>query len=277
MLAPHLTRLESRFPVKVNDIYNAYTLDEQRTFITEYLRNAGYYFFTKDYITYEVDSSFNNHTLAITMKIANAKDRNSENTHPHKRYTIDRINIFPDHAPMRANLPFTDSACITFPTGYQNLDNTLHFYYHEAPRIRPNTFTQVIQILQDRPYRLRLVSQTYNALSNLRIIANSSIEFDTVPSGNDSLNLLRCNIFLRPADQHSFKIQTEGTNTGGDLGISGSVIYTNKNIFKGSEVLQVSVKGGLEAQNIVDLGETDDEEHIFNTGELKNTSSTQAS
>lgn len=268
VLAPHLMRLESRFPVKVNDVYNAYTLDEQRTYITDYLRNAGYYYFTKDYITYEVDSSFNNHTLAITMNIANATDRNSGKSHPHKRYTIDRINIYPDYSPMRANLPPTDSASITFPTGYQNNTNTLHFYYHEQPRIRPNTFTQVIQIIQDRPYRLRQVSQTYNALSNLRIIANSSIEFDTVPSPNDSINLLKCNIFLRPANQHSFKIQTEGTNTGGDLGISGSVIYTNKNFFKGSEVLQVSVKGGLESQNIIDLGEQGDEGHIFNTGEL---------
>ena len=45
VLAPHLMRIESRFPAKVNDIYNAYTLDEQRTVITDYLRNAGYYYF----------------------------------------------------------------------------------------------------------------------------------------------------------------------------------------------------------------------------------------
>ena len=67
MLAPHLLRLESRFPAKVNDIYNAYTLDEQRTYITDFMRNAGYYFFSKDYITYEVDSSFQDHSLEITM------------------------------------------------------------------------------------------------------------------------------------------------------------------------------------------------------------------
>lgn len=267
-LAPHLLRLESRFPVKENDIYNAYTLDNQRTFITEYLRNAGYYFFNKDYITYEVDSSFNDHTLEVTMKIANVTDRNSGASQPHKRYTIDKINVFPDYSPILANVPPVDSATITFPTGYQNYSNTLHFYYHEPPRIRPNTFTQVIQVIQGRPYRLRQVSQTYNALSNLKIIANSSIEFDTVPSPNDTTNLLNCNIFLRRANQHSFKIQTEGTNTGGDLGINGSVTYTNKNIFRGSEVLQVSVKGGLEAQKIIDLGEVDDEGRIFNTGEL---------
>ncbi len=268
VLASHLLRLESRFPAQEHDIYNAYTLDEQRTFITDYLRNTGYYYFNKDYITYEVDSSFNDHTLEITMKIANVKERNSEKTQPHKRYTIDKINVFPDYTPVLANTPLIDSTTITFPTGYQNLQNTLHLYYHEPPRIRPNTFTQVIQVIQGRPYRLRQVSQTYNALSNLKIIANSSIEFDSVPSRNDSINLLNCNIYLRRANQHSFKVQTEGTNTGGDLGISGSVIYTNKNIFKGSEVLQISLKGGLEAQKIIDLGEVDEVGGIFNTREL---------
>ena len=268
VLAPHLMRIESRFPAKVNDIYNAYTLDEQRTYITEYLRNAGYYFFNKDYITYEVDSSFNDHSLEITMKIANMTDRNSGKSYPHKRYHINQINIFPNYTPIRANVHPIDSATITFPTGFQNMSNTLHFYYHEPPRIRPSTFSQIIQVVQGSPYRLRQVSQTYNALSNLKIIGNSSIEFDTVPGRKDSLNLMNCNIYLRMADQHAFKVQTEATNTGGDLGISGSVTYTNKNIFHGSEVLQLSVKGGLEAQQISDLGETGDEGQLFNTGEL---------
>ena len=71
-------RLESRFPAKVNDIYNAYTLDEQRILITEFLRNMGYYYFTREYVSFEVDSSFNDHTLEITMKIANVKDRETD-------------------------------------------------------------------------------------------------------------------------------------------------------------------------------------------------------
>lgn len=268
VLAPHLMRLESRFPTKVNDIYNSYTLDEQRTFITDYLHNAGYYYFTKDHITYEVDSNFNNHTLEITMKIANAKERDSQETHPHKRYFINAINIYPDYTPLLANTPPVDSTSISFRSGYRDIPNTLNFYYHETPRLKPSTFTQIIQILQGQPYRQRQVSQTYSALSNLKIIANSSIEFDTVPSHNDSIDLLNCNIYLRKADQHAFKVQTEGTNTGGDLGISGSVIYTNKNIFRGAEVLQVSVKGGLEAQQIIDLGDMDSDRNLFNTGEL---------
>lgn len=269
VLAKTILRYEDRFPAKTGDIYNSYTLDEQRTFITERLRNNGYYYFNKDYITYEVDSSFNNHTLEITMKISNPVDRKTNESHPHKCYTINQINIYPNYSPTFANASPTDTTVITFPLGIRNLTNTLHFYHYDKPYIHPSTLSQVIQIIQGRPFRQRLVSSTYSALSNLRIISNSSIEFDTVPSQNDTLNLLNCNIYLRKSNTHSIKLQTEGTNSGGDLGISGSVTYTNKNIFKGAEVLQISVKGGLEAQEIIKLeGMEEEDGRIFNTGEL---------
>ena len=83
-----LSLLENRFPAKVDQVYNAYTLDEQRTTITNFLRNAGYYYFTREYITFEVDSSFNNHTVEILMKIANVEDRDTGEKHPHKKYNI---------------------------------------------------------------------------------------------------------------------------------------------------------------------------------------------
>jgi outer membrane protein assembly factor BamA len=261
-----LSLIEQRFPAKVDQIYNAYTLDEQRTTITNFLRNAGYYYFTREYITFEVDSSFNNHTVEILMKIANAEDRDTGEKHPHKKYTINKISIYPNYLPMRANMPPTDSATLTFSTGLRDLENTLHFYYHEKPRIRPSTFKQMIMVLKDRPYRQRQVELTYSALANLKIIANSSIEFE--PVATDTANLLDCKILLRRANTHSVKFQTEGTNSGGDLGISGSVTYTNRNIFRGAEVLTLSVKGGLEAQEVINLGDVNEEEGIFNTSEL---------
>lgn len=266
VLAKSLSRIENRLPVKEGQIFNAYTFDEQRTTITDYLRNLGYYFFTRSYITYEVDSTFNNHTMDVTMKIANAEDRNTGKEHPHKIYTINKISIFPNYRPSLANVPPTDSTSITFSTGARNIPNTLDFYYHEKPRVRPSTFTQMIMLIKGRPFRQRQVELTYSALSSLKLFANTNIEFDTVPC--DTANLLNCKILMRRANVHSLKLQTEGTNSGGDLGISGSITYTNRNIFRGGEVLTLSLKGGLEAQEIINLGEISDDGRIFNTGEL---------
>lgn len=266
VLRQYVERLESRLPAQPGQIYNAYTLDEQRTFVTNYLRNLGYYFFTRNYITFEVDSSFHNHTLEVTMKIANAEDRNTGKEHPHKLYTINKISIYPNYRPSVAYQAPTDSTSITFSTGFRNLPNTLNFYYHEKPQVRPSTFSQMIMIMKGRPFRQRQVELTYSALSSLKLFANSSIEFDTVAC--DTANLLNCRIMLRRGNTHSLKLQTEATNSGGDLGINGSITYTNKNIFKGAEVLTLSLRGGLEAQEIINLGDIAQEEGVFNTSEL---------
>ena len=261
-----LERIESRLPVKEGQIFNAYTMDEQRTTVTNYLRNLGYYFFTRSYITFEVDSSYNNHSLEVTMKIANAEDRNTGKTHPHKLYTINKISLFTNYRPSMANRQPIDSTTLTFSTGLRNYPNTLDFYYYEKPQVRPSTFSQMIMILKGRPYRQRQVELTYNALSSLKLFANTSIEFDTVPC--DTANLLNCRIMMRRGNIHSLKLQTEATNSGGDLGISGSVTYTNKNIFRGAEVLTLSVKGGLETQEFINLGDGNNGSSLFNTGEI---------
>ena len=267
-----VARLEKRLPAQPGQIYNAYTLEEERATVTNYLRNQGYYFFTRNYITYEVDSSFNDHTLEIAMKIANVEDRETGQKHPHKLYTINKVSIYPDYRPSMANIQPVDSATLTYSTGfkfssgYRSLPNTLHFYYYEKPKVRPSTFNQLIMIMEGRPYRQSQVELTYSALSSLKMFANTSIEFDTVAC--DTANLLNCKITMRRGNTHSLKLQAEGTNSGGDLGISGSITYTNKNIFKGGEVLTVSLKGGLEAQEIINLGTVSDEGKIFNTREL---------
>ena len=266
VLKRSLDRFESRLPAKAGQTYNAYTLEEQRTNVTNYLRNMGYYFFNRNYITFEVDSSFNNHTMEVTMKIANAEDRKTGKTHPHKLYTINKISIFPNYRASQGNLRPIDSTSLTFSTGFRNTPNTLDFYYFEEPSVRPSTFSQKIMIQKGRPYRQRQVELTYSALSSLKLFANSSIEFDTVPC--DTANLLNCRILMRRGNIHAVKLQAEGTNSGGDLGISGSITYTNKNIFRGAEVLTVSLRGGLEAQEIINLGEGNEDQGIFNTGEL---------
>ena len=49
---------------------------------------------------------------------------------------------------------------------------------------------------------------------------------------------------------HSVTIEGEGTNSSGDLGVAGNVVYQNKNIFRGAEIFGLKAKGALEVQRI---------------------------
>lgn len=256
VIARYIMRREEAFPVKVGDIYNAYTMNTQREQITEYLRNAGYYFFTRDNIHYIVDSCFNNHTMEVTMHIAHS-DLAS------RRYYINDINIYPNFSFNRINDIPSDSITLIQEVGRRKFQNKLNFLYFGKPNVKPKTIEQSINILKGNPYRQQNVSLTYNGLNNFQIFGNPSIEFDTVP--NDSLYLLDCRITMQQNATRSFTVQAEGTNSDGDLGIKGSLSFTNRNIFHGAEVFQLSLKAGLEAQTInleiMDQG-------VFNTKEL---------
>ena len=256
VIARYIMRREETFPVKVGDIYNAYTMNTQREEIAEYLKNAGYYFFTRDNVHYDVDSCFNNHTMTVTMRIDHSELAS-------RRYYINNINIYPNFSLSRAFETPSDTIILMPEVGRRRMPNKLNFLYYGKPNVKPETLTQSINILKGSPYRQQLVSLTYNGLNNFQIFGNPNIEFDTVPS--DSLYLLDCRITMQQNDTHSFTVQAEGTNSDGDLGIKGSLSFTNRNIFHGAEVLQLSLKAGLEAQTInLEV----QNEGVFNTKEL---------
>lgn len=253
---------KKRFPIKEGDIYDEFAISDQRDMITERLRNSGYYYFKRDNIHYEVDSNFMNHSMSVTMKV-------SKNELAHRRYHINKIRIYPDFTVFRLGEHPIDSATLTVDVGRKRkLPNTLDFYYYDKPMVTPQTFPRYIQIIQRMPYIQRNVSATYQSLNNLRIFNNVNITFDSVPNSKDSLHLLDCRITMQQSDRHSFTARAEGTRSDSDLGIKGSLSYSNNNFFRGAEVFQLSLKGGFEAQKVISLSDTIDNGKVFNTREL---------
>ena len=267
-LASYVFQIKESFPVKAGDIYNAYTLDNQRAIISDYLKDNGYYFFSRDYIIYEIDSNYMDHSMKVTMKIEKAKNPITRKPENHKRYLINDIDIYPDYSKTFATRIPSDSSTLKVPMGKKS-DNTLNFYFFNKPRIRPNTFAQLIQIEAGQPYCYKKVSQTYSALSTLKLYNNSIIEFDTIPStANDSTHLLNCRIMLIRGKSKSYSLTAEGTNSDGDLGLKGSISFTNKNLFKGAEIFKLTVKGGWEAQKVANISGLEIDDKKFNTREF---------
>ena len=265
LMERYIMRDTAKFELHEGDIYNAYQLRDQRDMITERLRNSGYYYFNHNDIQYKVDSNYMNHTLSIKMNVA-------PNPIAHKRYYINNINIYPNFSIFKMNERPSDSASLTVKVGRRKLPNTLDFYYFGKPRVKPQTYSHSIHIIEGMPYNLRSVTSTYESLGSIGLFNNVNIQFDSIPS--DSLNLLDCRITMQQKDTHSFTVQAEGTHSDGDLGIKGSLSYTNRNIFHGAEVFRFSIKSGIEAQKIIDITETEGgNKKVFNTKEIGITAS----
>ena len=259
--------------VKKGDIYNAYTFDDERDRITSQLRDVGYYYFNRNYIQYVVDSSFNDHQMAVVLKINNIKtvDPSDPKKHiekKHDRYFVKKVDVIEDFN-SKLDL-YQDSLLHTIhfwpdTTGYPYL-----FLYNDKLRIKPSAFNSTIHIKPGKAYSASELQNTYRRLFNYRIIRTATISFDTTNAGNSpnaEKKYLNSRIQIQQSKLNTFRAELEGTNSSGDLGVRGNLVYLNKNIFRKADVLRIRLIGGFEAQTISTVEGGQSGSGIFNTFE----------
>ena len=84
---------------------------------------------------------------------------------------------------------------------------------------------------------------TYNHFGRLQAVKYTNISLS--PAEADTL--LDCHIQIQTNKPSTLSFQPEGTNTAGDLGAAASLTYQNRNLFRGSEVLSIELRGAYEA------------------------------
>jgi len=241
--------------------YDVDILQNERDRITNELNNNGYYLFTKDYIYYEIDTSIGNRKVNITLGIKNYEKKLSEYSDsivetPHQRFFVNNIYIQPDFISKKADTNLKDTLII---------DN-YKILHTEKLKYKTKVLLNAVFIHKGDLYQLKKVEDTYKRLSELKAFKTINIFF--VQTTNDYLD---CYIQLSPILKQSFTIENELTNTSGNLGISGSFVFQNRNLFKGAEVLELRLKGGIEAQRTFNSSATNltnASSKLFNTTEF---------
>ncbi len=239
-----------------NNIYNAFTLDDERDRITDHLKNNGYFNFNPEYIYYAVDSSLKSNQLDITMHIKNVESIDIENPNfrikeDHKQYYINKVFVNPEFELLTDQKIKYDTVSVqTHRDTVRRKVQTYHFLLDGKPRIRPRAITNSILIRPNELFSIKNVKNTYRRLGELRNFRYSNIHFEEVKDSTNGINrnLLNCFIHLSRSPTHSYTIEAEGTNSGGDMGIGANLIYTNRNIFRGAELLEVRLSTAMEAQ-----------------------------
>lgn len=187
-------------------------LDAERKRISTLLSDSGYYRFHKDYITYQADSISHSRLINLTLHLAPYQLPNEEYV-PHTRYWMRHIN---------------------YGSGSPG-DNQIH--------LRQHVLQECTHLHSGSPYSASGLQNTYNHFGRLQAVKYTNITFKQVLDA-DSLD---CQILLQNNKPSTLSFQPEGTNTAGDLGAAASLTYQNRNLFRGSEVLSVQLRGAYEA------------------------------
>ena len=186
-------------------------LDAERKRITDFLVNNGYYKFNKDYITYRADTVSGVPKVDLTLVL--------------RRFLVSRDSLGPH--------PVYTVRSVNYMSGDPE-DNNIHLRRNV---LRNNTFVRI-----GKPYSAKDLQSTYNRFGRLQAIKYTNITF----AEDAESKTLDCNIQLSTNEPHSISFQPEGTNTAGDLGAAAALTYQHRNLFRGSEMLSLELRGAYE-------------------------------
>lgn len=227
------------FPIKCQSALDHKKLDDERELIVQRLRNKGYYAFNKNYITFVADTAAGSHdvdlTLALSEKTQDLPHMPHIDTH-RQFYVRDVIFVTSYDAVNMQNGVYGDS------TSY----NGITVLYGEDRYIDKAILDENCFIRPGTIYNANDVDRTYKALGRLGIIKYINIDMKAVGEVDGHL-LLDAYILLNRDKSQTISFSLEGTNSEGDLGFGIGADYQHRNIFKGSEILNVKFKASYES------------------------------
>ncbi len=189
-------------------------LDAERDRLNTFLTNRGYYRFTKDFIRFEADSTLGNHQVDLKMILERYRSGTDQTYRPHTQYRIGDVSYIVDST--RTGKPFLRSRVAQMSTEF-----------------RPGEL-----------YSEEAVRGTYSRLNRLGAVMSTNVRFRQQEQDTTKLD---AEVVLTRGKRNSFHAELEGTNSAGDFGAAFSTTFQNRNVFRGSEMFSVKLRGAFEA------------------------------
>ncbi len=246
--------------------YDVDSLQKERERLTQRFKNTGYYYFNREFIYFEADSSLKSSQIDLFFGIDTSTDSITPSSAPvqnFKPYHIRNI-YYNSYFDPRNPLPNPNADTVAY--------GGINFVvWPDANKLNYNTLARNVMLSKGDLYQTKMAELTYNRLSSLNIYRFINIRFDAVPPDmeEDSIRYLDCQILLTPQMRQAYSIEAEGTHSGGNLGIAGNIAFRNKNLMGGAESLELKIKGGMEVQRAFSDSESStDKVLFFNTLEI---------
>jgi outer membrane protein assembly factor BamA len=239
--------------------FDADVMQKERQRIMDNLVNNGYFYFEPDYIYFDIDSAVGNRKVNVTIGakkfpvFANA-EKDSVSYVKHPRFYLNNIYIITETTGRDfKNASFTDTLVY----------NDFIFLSNKPLAYKKDVLLHQVDFFKGQVFQKSLAERAYKRLLNLGVFRSVLIQYVKNPRYNDQLD---CYIVCTPLIKQGITVETEGTNTYGNLGIDGSILYQNKNLFRGAELFELKMTGAIAAQQQLTTDETNKNvQSTFNT------------
>lgn len=234
-------------------IFSITKLQNERTRISEQLRDEGFYYFNVNQVSFVADTNLKSHKVNITLKIDEQgalQNRNNDSVSTIKdlQYKYSKVYIIPEVSDL-TNGEKIDTTVYSYDFDHRGMVD-YYFVHSKEISVNPKTIIQAIFLKPNRFYKKTDVSQTYKALNNLNIYNYVNVSILDISKEVDGLGLLECVVRLSKMAKYDIISNSEVKNTGGQLGLEQNFGIVSRNTFNNGEVLKVNLRGALEVQSV---------------------------
>ncbi|GAA4106812.1 BamA/TamA family outer membrane protein [Aquimarina addita] len=230
-----IKELMSQTALKSGRRFDLEVMKFERERIDRELKQIGYYNFNPDFLIFEADTNrYRNKRFDLFLRLK--KDTPTRAMVP---YTIDSIIVYPNH-----NVDQTSKVNDTIV-----LDDIS--FIQDEEYFKPRLLEPYILFEKGQKYNAntsRLTSNRLSSIGSYKFVNIKFKELDSVLTGYDE-GSLAADIKLSPLNKRSLRASVEAVTKSNDFAGPGiSVVYSNRNLFKGGETLSLTGTFAYETQ-----------------------------
>ncbi len=244
--------------------FDSEALSVMRKSMSDYMKNSALYGFKESYITFEVDTLKQGDSIQIAIDVSKrliGKDQ----TEREKPFAYTRISKVYFHLMDTLNYPGNFTKEQLDPRGidlgpYDNIPtyDTLRYDWYDGKNERNRTATflyngklttkaELIEfqnyLEETNYYKGDFVGQSYSRLMNLNIF--KTVKPEIIENEDNSIDV---HYYLTTLEQRTFSFEPKTTHSNSFLGVSTSLNYINRNLYRTGNKLKISFSGGFESQ-----------------------------
>ncbi|PWH82216.1 hypothetical protein DIT68_14010 [Brumimicrobium oceani] len=260
--------------------FDSEALAKMRKSLSDYMKNNALYGFKESYVSFEVDTLRSGDTIKIAVDISKRIVGKEEteafkpfaytkvrNVHFHLMDTLNYPGNFQkEQLEPRGiqlgpydNIPTFDTLVYDWYDGRNAQFRTATFFYNGKLTTRAELIEFQNYLEETNYYKGDYLGQSYNRLMNLNIF--KTVKPEIIENEDNSIDV---HYYLTPQKQRTFSFEPKATHSSSYLGISTSLNYINRNLYRSGNRLKISFSGGFESQP--DVFSTNDESAVLNDG-----------
>lgn len=221
--------------IQDKSLFDLDQLKSERERIGTYLKSKGYYNFKSDFLIFEADTNrYDGRQFDLFLRLKRKIPEKSL-----VPYVVDEVNIYP-------NTSLTQDLKSKDTSRYEGINFIQKTVFFKPKRLEPYVLIKPGE--RYSPTTSKFTSRRLSSLQTYKFVNIEYREKDTV-SHSKGQRHLDADIFLSPLNKRSLRLELQGvTKSNNFSGPNLSLVYSNRNLFQGGELLRLSANGGYEQQ-----------------------------